>query len=317
MTWHDLTTMLAGHNTVLLSSHQNPDGDCIGSQLAFYWYLTSTGKKVVIYNKDPVPERFRFLADAGRFTTTLPAEHFDLLAVLDSSSLHRLGWDTSSVKDLPCIDIDHHRDNSRFGTVSIVDSTAAATGEIIYRLFDDNNIDFPVSVAEALYTAIITDTGGFRFPNTTADVLRICADLVARGTNPAKVYERVYASHSPQGLDLQSRIWSSLQYHLGGRVCSMSMPKTLYGEIGAQPGDSEGMVDNTITAAGVEVGFLAKYTDTETHFSLRSRGRIDVGLIAQNIPHGGGHSGAAGCTIPAPYPQALDQMLVLIARELL
>jgi phosphoesterase RecJ-like protein len=316
MIWNNLSDIIRQHTTFCLSSHLSLDGDCVGSQLAFAWYLESLGKNPVVYNQDPVPAKFMFLRHAERIATQRPPEPFEVLVVLDCSNKRRLGWDTADLDGVPVINVDHHRDNGMFGTVNIVDTHASATGELLYRFFIALGIDFPPEVAEALYVAILTDTGGFRFPNTTSSILAICSDLARRGADPASVYERVYASHSRTALLLQARIWSTLAFHLDGKVCSMELPMTLFDELGAVYSDSEGMADYTITAADVEVGLLAKHNETETHFSLRSKGAVDVGRIAAQIKDGGGHSSAAGCTIKAPLAQALKEMLVIITREL-
>jgi phosphoesterase RecJ-like protein len=316
MTWQPLNRLIADHSSFLISSHLSLDGDSVGSQLAFGWYLESLGKKVDLFNQDPVPGKFLFLRHADRITTEKPAGSHEVLVVLDCSNKRRLGWDTASLDGTPVINIDHHRDNGNFGSVNIVDMHAAATGELLYRFFNVNRIDFPPEVAEALYVAIMTDTGGFRFPNTSDRILHICADLAKRGANPSAAYERVYASHSRTGLLLQSRIWSSLRFYLDGKVCCMELPMVLFKELGAVYSDSEGMADYTITAADVEVGILIKYSDTTTHFSLRSKGKVDVGKIAARIKDGGGHSSAAGCTIEAPHGVALEEMLSIIKREL-
>jgi bifunctional oligoribonuclease and PAP phosphatase NrnA len=316
MTWDNLKNCIERHESFCISSHLSLDGDCVGSQIAFCWYLRSLGKKVVVYNKDPLPAKFLFLRDAAVISTTKPVSPFEVLVVLDCSNPSRLGWDMGAMKDRPIIDIDHHRDNTSFGTVNIIDSKASATGQILYRFFVENGIDFPSHVAEALYAAILTDTGGFRFPNTNTTVLGICADLAARGANPSLIYENIYASHSLPGLMLHSKVWSTLKYHCDGRVSTMELPGSLVAELGAVPSDSEGMADYTITAGDVEVGMLIKHYDAESHFSLRSKGRIDVGKIAQKIPGGGGHSSAAGCTIKLPFGPALEQMLGIVKEAL-
>jgi phosphoesterase RecJ-like protein len=316
MTWNSLRSLIDRNDSFLISSHQSLDGDCVGSQLSFYWYLTSLGKRAVMYNHDPVPPKFMFLPGAGAMVTTLPGEPFDVLVVLDCSNLTRLGWDTGKFAGGPIINIDHHRDNASFGTVNIVEVGAAATGEIITRFFDEQGIAYPPEIAEALYTAVLTDTGGFRFPNTTSGILHLCGTLAEKGAVPPKIYDKVYASNSPAGLLLQSRIWSSLKFYFNGRVCSLEMPMSVLDELGALYSDSEGMVDITTTAAGVQVGIMTKYTDTETHFSLRSRGMVDVGRIAQKIPGGGGHSSAAGCTLQLPLDRALAAMLAIVEQEL-
>lgn len=322
MTWNNLRELIDGNESFLISSHLSLDGDCVGSALAFSWYCTSLGKKVTVYNHDPVPAKFAFLQNAGPEQTGLfraeppPAGCVDAFIVLDCSNLRRLGWDTTDYAGLPIINIDHHRDNTLFGTVNIVDTKASATGQLIYRFFADEHIAFPPEVAEALYAAIMTDTGGFRFPNTTSGILRICSDLADRGADPSRIYEKVYASHSTTALLLQARVWSTMKFYFDGKVCCMEMSLGLLDELGASYSDSEGLADCTITGADVEVGILTKHNATETHFSLRSKGAVDVGKIAQKIKGGGGHSSAAGCTICQPLAKALDEMLAIIKNEL-
>jgi phosphoesterase RecJ-like protein len=315
MNWDDFYRLVNEHHRFLISSHLSLDGDSVGSQLAMLWYLTSLNKEVFVFNSDPVPRKFLFMDTMGAISTIYPDKKPDVLIILDCSNLQRLGWDASKVAPIT-VNIDHHRDNTHFGAINIIDDHAAATGAILYGFFEKYNIRFPKQVADALYTAIMTDTGGFRFSNTTSAILRICADLVDYGADASKLYETVYASHSPQALLLQSRIWSTLTYHLEGKVCSMEMPLSILDELSAVYSDSEGMADHTITVEGVEVGIIVKYSDTESHFSLRSKGNIDVGKIAQRIPGGGGHFSAAGCTINQPFHKAFPYMLDILRQEL-
>ena len=318
MTWTPLNKAIESNSSFLISSHLSLDGDCVGSQLAFLWYLQSLGKKAKCFCVDPLPQKFAFLENSGLISTELPKEKFDALMILDCSSVSRLGWDVGNSGINTIINIDHHRDNTNFGTdnLNFIDSTAAAAGEIIFSFFKECNIDFPKHVAESLYAAIMTDTGGFRFSNTTSKVLSVCAQLIDKGADCSGIYDKVYSSHTKQALVLQSRIWSSLAFHLDGKICSMDMPMSILKETGSQYSDSEGMADNTITAIGAEVGIMTKHTPEETHFSLRSRGKVDVGRVAQKIPGGGGHSCAAGCTIKLPYKEAMEQMLAILAKEL-
>lgn len=315
MIWDDLRSLINGNQSFLISSHLSLDGDSVGSQLAMYWYLTSLGKSVTLYNHDPLPSKFSFLRNSSVITILPPSKPVDILVVLDCSNPDRLGWDTKNIAR-ESINIDHHRDNTHFGTVNVVKTGAAATGELLYEFFSSCAIAYPDYVAEALYAAIMTDTGGFRFSNTSSHILKICADLADHGAHCANIYERVYASHSPQALQLIARIWSTLHYYFDKRVCCMEMPLSLLEALDAKYSDSEGMVDQTITAEGVQVGMLLKHSATETHCSLRSKGTIDVGKLAQKIPGGGGHSSAAGCTVYQPYEKALPFMLDIIRQEL-
>lgn len=316
MIWNDLNALIAANQRFLISSHMSLDGDAVGSQLSLFGYLKSIGKDVQIYTHDPIPTKFRFLKNAQIAKNEKPSESVDVLFVLDCSNPGRLGWTGHETIASHIVNIDHHRDNTKFGEINIVETAAAATGELIYKYFINCGFEYPPQIAESLYTAIMSDTGGFRFSNTNSRVLRICAELSDRGADCAKIYERVFASHSRSALLLQSRIWSSLKFYLNNKVCCMEMPLSVLNEIGANYSDSEGMADYTITAEGVEIGMLTKYSDSETHFSLRSKGKIDVGKIAQKIPGGGGHSSAAGCTVAMSFDEAMPFMLQIIEKEL-
>jgi bifunctional oligoribonuclease and PAP phosphatase NrnA len=316
MIWSELTSVIKNNASFLISSHMSLDGDSIGSELAFLWYLQSLSKKVVIYNHESVPPKFMFLRNSDLLKKERPAERFDVFLVLDCSNPKRLGWDGVATVAPIIVNIDHHRDNVNFGHINLVRGDDSATGQIIYDYFSHLQLDFPASVAEALYTAILTDTGGFRFSNTNGAILKICSDLSDRGASCSKIYNNVYTSFSPNGLMLQARIWSTLNFYRGGTICSMEMPYGLIEELGATYGDSEGMADLTILAVGVEVGMLIKYSTTQTHFSLRSTGRIDVGKIAKSIEQGGGHSSAAGCTMSLPYAEAKPKMIEILTRAL-
>ena len=316
MIWSELSSVIAHNHSFLISSHMSIDGDCAGSELAMSWYLKTLSKRVAVYNHEALPTKFAFLHDADTLTHTRPSGPFDVLMVLDCSNPQRLGWEGMEQTAPIIVNIDHHRDNVNFGHINIVRGDASATAQIIYEYFSHITVDIPKAVAEALYTAILTDTGGFRFSNTNGEVLSMCADLSNRGAQCSKIYEKVYASFSPNGLLLQARIWSTLAFYRGGTICSMEMPYRLIEEVGATYGDSEGMADLTILASGVEVGMLIKYSPMQTHFSLRSTGRIDVGKIAKAIEGGGGHSSAAGCTMSLPFEQAKPRMLEILFREL-
>lgn len=316
MIWSELDSIIEANSSFLLSSHVGLDGDCIGSQLALYWYLATLGKNVTVYDHDTLPGKFAFLVNSGVLTATRPSGPFDVVVVLDCSNPSRLGWEKPSDMSRVVVNIDHHRDNVLFGVLNIVKPDGAATAQLLYDYFATKNVAYPPHVAESLYAAVMTDTGAFRFSNTNGAILRMCADLCDRGANPSAIYDRVYASFSASGQLLQAKIWSSLAFYDNGKICSMEMPYALIKELGATYGDSEGMADLTVLGAGVEVGMLIKYNDKETHFSLRSKGRVDVGRIAASIQGGGGHSSAAGCTMVLPYAEAKARMLEIIKKEL-
>jgi len=315
MTWAEFDTLVSSNRSFLITSHVSPDGDCVGSQIALGWYLESRGRQVMFHSVDPVPGKFLFLKGADRLRGPRPDGPVDVLVVLDASNPDRLGWEGALRSAATVVNIDHHRDNTRFGTYNRIEQ-ASATGQILYKLFAEGGVEYPQYVAEALYAAVLSDTGGFRFSNTTAAVLEVCAALTGKGADPARIYERVFASTSRNGMRLHASIWPTLQFHLEGRVCSMSLPLSLIGELNATYGDSEGMADLTIMAEEVLVGMFVKHTPTQSHFSLRSRNHIDVGNIARKVRGGGGHVNAAGCTIALPIAEAVPQMLEIIRQEL-
>lgn len=316
MNWTPLTNVINENETFLIAGHKSLDGDCVGSMLALYLHLLNCDKKVSIYCLDHVPQTLSFLKCADKISDEKPSGNFDVVFFVDCSNEVRIGYDVSEFSPKTIINIDHHRDNSNFGDLNFVDTTASAAGMIILDYFNKSNIKICEQIAISLYTAIMTDTGGFQFSNTTARVLRDCSQLAELGANPTTIYENVYLTHTQAGLMLRAKIWSTLQYHLNGKVCSLDMPLKLLDEVGAIYSDAEGMVDNTMTAVGVEVGIMTKHSDTETHFSLRSKGKVDVGNLAKTIADGGGHSCAAGCTVKMPYGEAMEFMLGILRREL-
>ncbi|MFC1476666.1 bifunctional oligoribonuclease/PAP phosphatase NrnA [Fibrobacterota bacterium] len=251
MIWSKLQNITENNQSFLLSSHINPDGDSICSQLAFYWYLTSLKKDVVIYNQDPVPDKFHFLYNSDKIVNTFPRREFEVFVIIDASNSERLGWDTSGKFAQQVVVIDHHRDNSYEGELNIVDINASATSEILYTFFKECSVNYPSYVAEALYAGILTDTGGFQFSNTKSYVLRICAELSEKGANCSEIYREIYSSYSPAGLQLRARIWSTLQFYSDNRISSMEIEESLIDKSGANRGEVEGMSDLALTAADV------------------------------------------------------------------
>jgi phosphoesterase RecJ-like protein len=296
MIWTDLTKLIAENNSFLISSHVSHDADNIGSQLSFYWYLNSLGKEVEIFNVDDVPRKFNFYKNIDKVGNVAPTKKYDVFVMLDSSTQYRSGWDDVDACSKYMIDIDHHRDNTLFGTVSCVDTSAAATCQIVYRFFNENNIDFPLYVAEALYGGILADTGGFQFDNTSKEIFEIAAALSERGVDTARVYKKLFASNTIAGLTARSQISSSLTFYENKKVGIVTMEEGLLEKLGADRGDIEGMSDLGLKAEGVEVSAFAKQVGNDVRFSLRSAGAVDVGAIAATFDGGGGHRAAAGCT---------------------
>lgn len=314
MTWTKLTDTIAQNHTFILSSHINPDGDCISALLSLHWYLTTLGKEAIIYLTYPVPSKFHYLKNVNSITDKKPQGTFDVFVIADASCPKRLGWDTDDIAPTT-INIDHHRDNYNGGDVNIVDHNAAATCHILYRFFTENNITYPLHVAEALCTGIFADTGGLRFSNTTSEILEIAASLSRQGVDTSVLHRSLYSSYSTEGLLLRSKAWSTLHYFHNNKIGVMQVDITDVAALGDNYGDMEGLSDAALGSVETEVGIFIKHSPMKTHFSLRSKGMIDVGAVAQLIPGGGGHNCAAGCTILLPIEQAKQKLIDLLIER--
>jgi len=306
---------------ILITSHRDPDGDSIGSQLALDSLLQSFEKPTRIINQGHLPPRYAFLDPQKRiesFNSGAEGRGLDfkpdLIFVLECPSLDRLG---EVKKILPVesqiVNIDHHPDNERFGAINYVDLKASAVGEMIYSLL--KAYDFPINstMANQIYASILTDTGRFRYSNTSARCLSICAELIKLGANPKFLTHQIYFNHPLPFLKLLGNILERLEVRNGGKTCSVTINQNLLSEFGVDPKDIEGIVDYSLFLSGVEIGLLfTEITEQKTKVNLRSQNDFDVSEIAK-IFGGGGHKSAAGCTLNYDLEKAkkaiFDQIL--------
>jgi len=318
MVWNDLIKIVTENGSFLISSHENPDGDSIGSQLAFWKYLKNIGKDVQIYNKDKVPQKFLFIPNSEAVITAAPQRKFDVLAIFDSSNPQRTAIENiETCFANRIINIDHHRDNTNFGSVNCVDDKSAATCKILYDFFTQNGVDYDVQIANYLFCGILTDTNGFRFNNDDGSLYPVVHDLIKHGADNAFLFKKMFASYSPAALKLRAKVWESLKSYCDGKINVICIPKKLYEEYGADNSATEGMSNAVLDGEGIEVGMFVRFDDRETHFSIRSSGSIDVGKIAATADTGGGHKFAAGCTIKnMPHEKAVETMVQKIAHGL-
>jgi phosphoesterase RecJ-like protein len=281
----------------LVASHIDPDGDAVGCELSMYSVLKRLGKSVKVVSEDSVPPAYRFLERADEVLTS-PVDPAEVAIVVDSGDLERTGWVADIVKRSGTIvNIDHHRSNTQFGHLNLVEKDAGACGEIVYRLLGELGAGLERSEAEALYVAIMSDTGCFRFPTTTAETLSIGAHLLALGVQPYRVASEIYWKKPLSGLKILGSALSSIEVAGGGKVATMEVTRRMYRETGAANVDTDGFANFPRSIEGVAVGALFRETD-EAHFrvSLRAAEGYDVDAVAR-IFGGGGHAAAAGCRI--------------------
>jgi bifunctional oligoribonuclease and PAP phosphatase NrnA len=285
----------------LVTSHENPDGDALGSLLAMHLALRELGKNSCMYlaGPSPLPGEYRFLALA-ELVRDLPADHTDrVLVAVDCAQESRIGGDPAVLEGAPfAVNIDHHHDNSRFGDVNLVVSEASSTGELLADLFRELGVPLTPTLAEPLYTALVTDTGRFQYANTTPKALRLAADLVEAGADVHRVFQGVYESVQFAKLKLLARALERAQVHEGGRVVVSYLLRTDFAEVGAAEPYSEGIIDFLRAVEGAELAALIREPPRggppARKVSLRSSvDEIDVSAIARKSG-GGGHRQAAG-----------------------
>jgi phosphoesterase RecJ-like protein len=287
------------HRNFLITSHERPDGDALGAELALYFVLTASGKTVTVYNQDQTPGAYRFLPGVDRIVHKLPPpESFDAAFILDCGDLARVGREAGRIGNVrQLVNIDHHVSNGGFCDAMLLDSGASSTGEMIYRLAEAMALPLTPEMATNLYTAILTDTGCFCYGNTTAACLVIAGRLVEIGARPQWISENLYENNPLAKMRLMAATLKTLTLDLGDKVGSLVVTREALARSGALQEDTEGFVDLPRTIEGVEISILFNELE-ENHFklSLRSKGRFNVEQVAASFG-GGGHVNAAGCRI--------------------
>jgi phosphoesterase RecJ-like protein len=292
---------LGEHERFLVASHENPDGDALGSLLGMHLALTQLGKDSAMFvpGQAPLPGEYGFLPLDGVHREP-PADHADrVLVAVDCAKEERLGPDPSLLTAAPfTVDIDHHHDNTRFGDVNLIVSDASSTGEILADVFQELGVELTPEIAEPLYVALVTDTGRFQYANTSPKALRLAADLIEAGADWHKVFQTVYETVQFAKLKLLARALERAEVHAGGRLVISHLRKEDFGEVGAVEPYSEGIIDYLRAVEGAIVAALIRQppggNGPRHRVSLRaSVDEIDVSVIARKSG-GGGHRQAAG-----------------------
>lgn len=313
--------LLAARKAVL-TTHLNADGDGAGSEAALVSWLRANGCEAWIVNPTPFPDMFRFLIEnqdwvlpAGSAAARDLCDSADLAVVLDTGEVPRIGRVRDLIRALPTVVIDHHQPGDRaIGGTSLRDPDACAAGELVYDILLASDGPWTEWSIQGLYIAILTDTGSFRFANSSPGSHQVAADLIERGVNPEEMYSRVYGAAPLRKYKLLERALSTLEADPEGGVAWMTVPVGAVQETGATAEDMEGLVDVPRGVQGAEVGLLFRQTATgEVKISLRSNGDVDVNRLARRFG-GGGHVKASGAMVPGPMERAVEE-IVAAARE--
>jgi phosphoesterase RecJ-like protein len=307
---------------VALTTHVNADGDGVGSEIALWHLLRAQGSQPVIANATGIPDRFRFLVPEGADDSDRAGREIaraDVIVVLDISDLSRIGDLAGAVRDrhVPVVCIDHHVSP---GTLPegprLVAPEATATAELVFDLAMALDWTLSAAAARALYVGLLTDTGGFRFSNTTARALRVAAALLERGVDPESIYEAVYAS-APEGrVRLLGEVLQTLVVERGAGLAWVTVPPGALERHAATADDLDGIVEHARSIAGIRLALLFRQiANGRIKVSFRSMGDVDAAALAQTFG-GGGHHKAAGASLEGPIAEVQAQVLAAVRRQL-
>jgi phosphoesterase RecJ-like protein len=304
---------IAARKRFLLTSHARPDGDAVGSVLACAQILRSLGKEADVVLSDGVPYIYRPLPYADQVVQGNSVNgHYEAAIILECDSLARTRLEGLESKFV--INIDHHYSGKPFGHINWIDPEACATAEMIYRLGREASVPITKEIATCLYTAVMTDTGSFRFAGTTARTFVLAEELVRYGADPVQCAQNVYFANPTSKMRLLGSALSTLQRD--GSLVWMHITRGQIDYCGAFDEDAEGLVNYAISIAGVQVAaFFRELPDKRYRVSLRSKGEVNVAEIAETFG-GGGHHNASGCSLDGPLSVAIERLLARVRLQM-
>ncbi|MFC5702087.1 bifunctional oligoribonuclease/PAP phosphatase NrnA [Cohnella faecalis] len=317
----DTVSYIRERDDFLVVSHVQPDGDAISSTVAVGWLLDKLGKSFVMINEGPVPSRLHFLWRSSDIVTLAegvePETKYRNVICVDCADYSRVGKTTAwFADDAELLNIDHHPTNDGFGLVNLLKFDAAATAEILYELIGHFGISLDEDVANAIYTGILTDTGGFRYSNTSPFVMAIASRLLEAGAKGQELAENLLERMSLGQMLMIQRGLARLSFSEDKRIGWLWVTNEDLEETGASNEDLEGLVNYPRNIEGVEVGILFKENGTKSvKVSLRSAGTVNVAALAQQFG-GGGHVRAAGCRLTEPLPAVIEQVVEAVRKAL-
>lgn len=316
--WKKLNQKILSSSRIVLSTHQNPDGDGLGSASAMYHYIKSLEKDCKIIHISDFPNQYDFLNQNNIIETYNEIDHdewmltADLALIFDIGDYGRLGvlGNKLNNNNIYTINIDHHPNlnDGRFND-NYVNIDAAATGEMVYDFLIDNNINLNELLAQGIYTAVMTDTGSFRHNNTNQKSHKIAMDCIDYGVDNSKIYQSIYENRSKAQVALLAKVIDNLKYHSNGQIASFIVSREMVESSGAIPQDIDGFTDFVRTIKGVEISIMVYESDSNRcRINFRSKGKYRINDIAKSFG-GGGHKFAAGAMADGASEIVLQQVV--------
>jgi phosphoesterase RecJ-like protein len=304
--------LLLSKDNIMILTHRSPDGDTIGCGFGLYYALKSVGKNACVMCSDEFPARYRYLY------TDYVEKHFtpDMIVAVDIADTKLLGAELKKYSDFIDLCIDHHHSNTKFARNTLLDGDAASACEVVYKLLVQANISVTKTIAECLYTGIISDTGCFRYPATTPETHRIAGQLMDTGISYAFINRQVFEMKSKQRIAVENYAMSHMEYYLDEKCAFVAITHDMFSEMGITDEDLEGLAPLTTELETVEVGILVKEKDEgKFRISLRSVKNTDVSAICAKFG-GGGHFFASGCTLDGSLPDVRMKLLKAVASQM-
>ena len=304
--------------TICIVGHIRPDGDCVGSQLGLTLGLRNEGKKVVCWNEDLIPEKYRFLDPDHVIQKPKPGLMFDCVIATDAATFDRLGAVGQCIaKRKLFVNIDHHESNTRYADLNWVSAREPSTGELIFRLLKIAKWPITKPIADCLFTAVSTDTGSFQYPSTRPGTYHVAGELVRRGADLAKICDEVYQSYPLSRMGLLRHIYSHFRLTHHDQIAYFWLKETDFARAGADRSDTEGLIDHIRAIAPVVVACVFEEIEPGlTRVSLRSKSeKVNVNEIAAQFG-GDGHPAAAGARIPGS-PLSVQRKVIAAVKKAL
>lgn len=313
----EIRRVLAGARSVLVLSHHNPDGDAVGSMIAMGRGLRALGKRVALVNVGPIPDLLRWLDGVDAIAPLPPpGEDWDVAVLVDCNTVERTGLPAEALGSATLIVLDHHPAEEDGEALRLIDDAAPSAGLLVREILRDLGAPVDETSALALYVALYTDTGGFRFANTTAEAFSFAAELVGLGVKPQQAAQALHERESEARLRLLARALSTLTLSAEGRVADIHLTPAMFVETGTNGGDTDGFVNYPRSIAGVEVALILKELEPRLfRVGLRSRGKVDVSAIARKYG-GGGHRAASGATMEGSVQEIRDRIVADVSAAL-
>lgn len=297
-----------GGQEFFISSHARPDGDAIGSSMAMAYALRALGKKARVVFKDPAPAQLAALPGVSEIELANRVEQkADAAIIMECGNLERTG--VTGFEKSMVINIDHHPGNDNYGQLNWFDASAAACGEMVYELVVALGVPMSVEVATHIYVAILTDTGSFHYSSISPRTFAICRVALEAGVDPVGISRLVYDSNRLGRLKLLGTMLSTMQVDPSGQIAVLYLDDEMLRQAGGTYDDTEGLINEPLTVKDIQaVLFFKRTAGDEFRISLRSKGDVNVGVIAKSYG-GGGHKNAAGCTVRGDLAVLRTRML--------